>query len=465
MYMIDFNKPIHVHFIGIGGISMSGLVKLLLSKGFKVSGSDRSRSDIITELEEEGAEVFFGQRAANISDDIDVVVYTGAISESNEELMAVREKNIPALTRAELMGQVMKQYPHAIGISGTHGKTTTTGLLSMFLLEAGMDPTISVGGILPEIGGQFRIGRGDYFVVESCEYTNSFLSFFPTDAVILNVEEDHLDFFKDIDDIRNSFAKFASLVPEEGLVVVNSEIQDVKKLFANSKGTVKTYGIVCSPEDVKSVDYAAVNVSLDSKGRGNYEFYADGHCLGTINLGLVGKHNVSNSLPAIALALKYGVDFKSIQKTASEYTGTKRRFEYKGSLGEIDVYDDYAHHPSEIRATLTAAQGYEHNRLITVFQPHTFSRTKAFLKEFAEALSLSDVVVLADIYAAREVNTGEISSADILRLLKENGKECYHFRTFDEIENFLLEFATSGDLLITMGAGDVVDIGDSLLGK
>ncbi len=444
---------------------MSGLVKLLLSRGFKVSGSDRSRSDIITELEEEGAQVFFGQRAANITDDIDVVVYTAAISESNEELAEVRAKNIPALTRAELMGQVMKQYPHAIGISGTHGKTTTTGLLSLFLLDAGMDPTVSVGGILPEIGGQFRIGHGEHFVVESCEYTNSFLSFFPTDAVILNVEEDHLDFFKDINDIRNSFAKFASLVPEGGLVVVNSEIEDVKELFKNCSGDVKTYGIARSADEIGSLDFAAVNVELDSKGRGSYELYVSGKRLGDIKLGLVGKHNVSNSLPAIALALKNGVPFESIQKTAGEYTGTKRRFEYKGSLGEIDIYDDYAHHPSEIRATLTAARDYKSNRLITVFQPHTFSRTKAFLKEFAEALNLSDVVVLADIYAAREVNTGEVSSADIMRLLKENGKECYHFHTFDEIENFLLEFAKSGDLLITMGAGDVVEIGDSLLGK
>lgn len=465
MYEIDFTKPVHVHFIGIGGISMSGLVKLLLSKGFTVSGSDAKKTDITDELESLGASIMLGQRAANITDDIDVVVYTAAIREDNEELSAVRAKNIPALSRAQLMGQVMKQYKHAIGISGTNGKTTTTGLLSVLFMNSGMDPTVSIGAILPEIGGQFRIGNDiDNFIVESCEYTNSFLSFFPTDAIILNIEEDHLDFFKDIDDIRNSFRKFGALVPAGGLLMVNGEINDLGTLFIDCAATVKTYGLCEDGDTLPEFDYVASNIQYDSIGRGSYDLYENGKLLGHITLGLVGRHNVSNSLPAIAMALKYGIPLDVIIKTANEYTGAKRRFEYKGSLGDIDIYDDYAHNPGEITATLSAAAKRNPKRLITVFQPHTYSRTIEFLHEFADALSHSDVVILTDIYAAREKNTGEVSSADILRLLLEKSKEAYHFHTFDEIENFLLEFTEPGDMLITMGAGDVVSIGDSLLG-
>ncbi len=465
MYTVDFNKPGHIHFIGIGGISMSGLAKLLLSKGFKVSGSDQKKSEITEELTAQGAIINITQRAANITDDIDAVVYTAAIHEDNEELAAARAKNKHCLTRAELMGQVMLQYKNAIGISGTHGKTTTTSMLSLILLENNMDPTISVGGILPEINGNFRIGGNDFFTVESCEYTNSFLDFHPTDAIILNIDADHLDFFKDINDIRRSFRRFAELVPESGELLINSEIDDHKTLFDGLKCKVKTYGIAENGKYPEDFDYAAANISFDEMSRGSYDFYAKGSLIGHVTLALTGLHNVSNSLPAIALALKYGVPFKKICETLKKFTGTKRRFEFKGSIGDIKIYDDYAHHPSEIRATLTAAQKYERNRLITIFQPHTYTRTKALLPEFADALSLSDVVVLADIYAARETNTVSVSSDDIRLLLEKKGKEVYYFHTFDEIENFLLEFSTSGDLLITMGAGDIVNVGEELLGQ
>ena len=466
MYTLDFLKPIHVHFIGIGGISMSGLVKLLLSKGFEVSGSDSSRSAITDELEGLGVKINIGQRAANITDSVNAVVYTNSISEDNEELLEVKKRQLPLLTRGELMGQLMKQYPHSIGVSGTHGKTTVTSLLSLFLLEGGLDPTISVGGIVHEIGGQFRIGEGEHFVVESCEYKNSFLSFHPTDAIILNIDEDHLDFFKDINDIRASFRKFADLIPAGGNLYANSEIEGVKDLFKGCAASLYTYGVEGTDAyKAEAPDYAAVNVTYDEKGHGSFDFVDHGKTLGRVTLGLVGSHNVSNAVPAVAAALNYGVPFESIVKTAKQFTGTKRRFEYKGSLGTISIYDDYAHHPTEIAATLTAAKKCAKGRVVTVFQPHTYSRTKALLHEFADALSLSDVTVLAEIYAAREKNTGEVSSEDIKKLLVEKGKEAYHFGTFDEIENFLLEFCQQDDMLITMGAGDVVRIGDSLLGN
>jgi UDP-N-acetylmuramate--alanine ligase len=464
MYQIDFNRPAHVHFLGIGGISMSGLAKLLLLKGFTVSGSDDNDSDLVEELKAKGARVNLGLKAENITDDIDVVIYTGSIHPDNPEFREVRRRGLPELSRGQLMGELMRNYPHAVGISGTDGKTTTTALLSMILLDAGYDPTISVGGIVPGINSNFRTGNSPYFVVESCEYTNSFLDFFPTDAVVLNIREDHLDFFKDLDDIRNSFRRFGALVPAGGLLVINGEIPSHDRLFSRLNATVKTYGL---KEDDKtgicSFDYVAANISYDEKGRGNYDLYEKGQLLGRVSLGLVGRHNVSNSLAAIAVARKYGVPFSSMVKTLKEFTGAKRRFEYKGLFNGAELYDDYAHNPDEITATLTAAKNHPHKRLITVFQPHTYSRTKALLHEFVKALSMSDVVIMADIYAAREIDDGTISSKDVRDLLEKNGKEAYYFSTFGEIENFLSKFSSTGDLLITMGAGDIVNVGDELL--
>lgn len=468
MYQINFSKPIHIHFIGIGGISMSGLAKLLKTKGFTVSGSDWTRSALTDELTALGIPVAIGQRAENITPDIDLIVYTAAVSSENEELVAARNAGIPALVRADLLGQIMKHYPHAVGIAGTHGKTTTTSLLSMLLLNGGLDPTISVGGIVDAFGGNLRIGSSEYFVAEACEYTNTFLSLFPTDAIILNIEEDHLDFFKDIDDIRASFAKYIALVPADGIVCINAEISNYAALFDGASCKIETYGIAEDAQDADSTsfDYAASNISYDENGCGSYDLMVHDKYICRISLAIPGRHNISNSLPAIALAIKYGVEIESIQATLASFHGTKRRFEYKGSLDGVRIYDDYAHHPTEIRATLTAAQSFEHKRIITVFQPHTYTRTKALLPEFAETLSLSDVIVLADIYASREKNTEQtISSADLQAKLLEKGKEVYYFHSFGEIKNFLLRFFSNGDMLITMGAGDIVNVGESLLEK
>lgn len=469
MYQIDFNKPIHIHFIGIGGISMSGLARLLQNRGFTISGSDWHQSDLTRELESLGITVHVGQRAENITKDIDLVVYTAAVQENNEEFCAAKALDIPLMPRSILLGQIMKQYPHSVGIAGTHGKTTTTSMLSVLLLAGELDPTITVGGVLDLIGGNLRIGGPDYFVAEACEYTNTFLSLYPTDVIILNIEEDHLDFFKDLDDIRCSFAKYAALVPKDGTAYVNGEIEDYAALFAGAACTVASYGILEGSTDLtcpsSPYTYAAANVTYDSHGCGSFDFIADNRFLGRVSLGVIGRHNVSNALPAIALALKYGVSVETIQTALPTFTGTRRRFEYKGSLGGIRIYDDYAHHPTEIRATLTSAANCGQTRTVTVFQPHTYTRTKALLPEFAEALSLSDVVVLAEIYAARETDTLGISSKTLADEISKKGKEVYFFETFDEIENFLLQFCSEGDLLITMGAGDIVNVGENLLGQ
>ena len=469
MYQINFNQPIHIHFIGIGGISMSALAKLLVARGFTVSGSDWKETDLTKELEALGVRIYLGQHTENITGSIDLVVYTAAVHTDNEEFCAANALHIPMITRAELLGQIMKQFPHAVGISGTHGKTTTTSILSALLLAGELDPTISVGAVLDLIGGNLRIGASDYFITEACEYTNSFLSFSPTDIIILNIEEDHLDFFKDLEDIRNSFARFAALVPKGGTAYVNAEIENYSSLFADVPCTIASYGILdesISPDAPTSpYTYAAANVTYDNRGCGSFDFIANNRYLGRIQLGLLGRHNVSNSLPAIALALSYGVPMETIQRTLPEFTGSRRRFEYKGSLGGIRIYDDYAHHPTEIRATLSSAANCGQTRTITVFQPHTYTRTKALLPEFAESLSLSDVVVLAKIYAARETDTLGVSSQTLADEISKKGKEVYCFDTFDEIENFLLQFCSEGDLLITMGAGDIVIVGENLLGN
>ena len=462
MYQIDFNHPISVHFVGIGGISMSGLAEILVDAGFQVSGSDRSESALTQALESKGINVFYGQRAENITETIDCAVFTSAIGNDNPEYIAVREKNIPCLSRAELLGQIMKNYDTPIAVSGTHGKTTTTSMVSEILLKAGCDPTLSLGGILKTIGGNVRVGGSQYFVAEACEYTNSFLSFFPKIGIILNIEEDHLDFFKDLADIRRSFRKFADLLPEDGCLIVNNAIPNLGEITVGLPCRIITYGTN------SEADYYSDSITCSEKGNSTFLVHSPTAEVQQFSLQVPGEHNVSNALAAIALADLLSIPREITSAAISRYTGTDRRFEYKGTIGGVTIIDDYAHHPTEITATLKAAANTSHKRLWCVFQPHTYTRTKALLKEFAEALTLADKIVLADIYPAREpVSLGvslNISSEILQREIQARGSECWYFPTFDEIENFLLENCINGDLLITMGAGDVVKIGEKLLG-
>ena len=457
MYKIDFQKPIHIHFIGIGGISMSGLAEILLKEGFAVSGSDSKESPLTKKLESAGARIIYGQKAENITTDIDCVVYTAAISKANPELIEAVAKKIPMLTRAELLGQLMKNYSTPIAVSGTHGKTTTTSMISHILLEGNLDPTISVGGILKAIGGNIRVGNSETFITEACEYTNSFLHFFPKISVILNIEADHLDFFKDLEDIRHSFRQFAGLLPEDGTLVINGEIADYEEIYRGLSCNVVTYG----PDS--SLDYSACNIAYDEKGHVSFDLLKYGRDAGRIALSVTGNHNVSNALSAIAVAELLDIPMDIIRKGLLSFTGTDRRFEYKGEFEGVTVIDDYAHHPTEIEATLKAARHYPHAKIWCVFQPHTYTRTKAFFHEFAEALSHADHLVLADIYAARETDTLGISSADLAQEVEKLGTDTHYFPSFGEIETFLKKNCRPGDLLITMGAGDVVSIGEDIL--
>ncbi len=458
MYEINLSTPAAVHFIGIGGISMSGLAQVLLDKGFAVSGSDTRPSLLTRSLEEKGAAVFYGQRASNLPERLDAVIYTAAINPENPEYQAALARGIPMLTRAQLLGQIMRGYGTSIAVAGTHGKTTTTSMLAHILMEAQCDPTISVGGILPSIGGNIRVGRSDVFLTEACEYTNSFLSFFPTLEIILNMDADHLDFFKDIEDIRHSFARFARLLPPEGTLVINADTPCHEQITNGLDCRVITYGLD------HEADYTAVDISWDKYGHASFTVLFEGKKIGSFYLKVPGLHNVSNALSAIAAARVIGLDTDVITRGLGSFTGTQRRFEYKGQIGEVTIIDDYAHHPTEIAATLKAAAVYPHRRLWCVFQPHTYTRTKALLDEFAEALSAADEVVLADIYAAREHNDIGITSGDLKVRIEERGVPCAYFPTFDEIEQYLLGRCQPGDLVLTMGAGDVVKVGEHILG-
>ncbi len=461
MYQINYDNPVNVYFIGIGGISMSGLSMILADRGFTVSGSDRSESDVTKSLENAGIKVFIGQKAENIdlAGNVDLVVYTAAIHPDNPEFAHAKELGIPMLTRAELLGQIMTHYHLPVAVAGTHGKTTTTAMVSKIMLEAGLDPTISIGGNLRDIGGNIRIGSSKYFVTEACEYTNSFLSFFPGVGIILNVDADHLDFFKDLDDIRNSFHKFAQLIPEGGTLVVNGEIPKLDELTEGLQCRIVTYGFT------DKADYYPSDIQYDSFGNASFRINRRNSEAFDVQLKVPGSHNVGNALAAAAAADCFEISTDAVKAGLSSFTGTDRRFEYKGTVGGVTIIDDYAHHPTEISATLSAAKNYPHKKLWCVFQPHTFTRTKALMDEFAHALLPADKLIIADIYAARETDNLGISSRTLKEKIEELGHECYYFPSFEEIEKFLLQNCTKDDMLITMGAGDVVNIANDLLGR
>ena len=457
MYDIHFDKPIWVHFIGIGGISMSGLAEILHERGFKISGSDMKASPLTEHLQSLGISVALPQSRENITQGIELCVYTAAISEENPELLEAKRQNVPTMTRAELLGRIMKNYKEAINVSGTHGKTTTTSMIGEILMEAQMDPTITVGGMMKDIGGNLRVGKSDVFLAEACEYTNSFLSFFPTIEVVLNIEEDHLDFFKDINDIRSSFRKFIEKLPENGILIFNKDIPHEEYFLQNLPGRkIITFGH-------NDADYTANFISYDHYARPTYTLFEKGEDRGKVTLGVTGEHNIYNSLSAIAVARAIGIPFDTIKKGLLDFSGTDRRFQLKGKVNGFTIIDDYAHHPQEIAATIATAKKYPHKKLWVAFQPHTYSRTLALMDDFAGALSQADEIILADIYAAREQNTVGVSSDDLRKLMLSQNTNVYYIPDFPSIEEFILSHLEEGDLLITMGAGNIVDVGEDLL--
>ena len=445
------DKKSHIHFIGIGGVSMSSLAKLLLSNGHIISGSDISMSKNVEELINLGAKINIGHKEENIENP-DMIVYTAAVKKDNPEFMCGLSKNILTVERCDLLGEIMLLYKNPVNISGTHGKTTTTAMMSEVFIDAGLCPTVSIGGDFEKIGGNLNIGKDDFFICEACEYVESFLKFHPFATVILNIEEDHLDYFKDIEHIKNSFLKFANLTDENGFVVLNGEDKECMEISEKINRKVYTFGLS------QNCDCYAKNIQFKG-GKPTFDVYYYNEFMGNIELGVLGEHNVLNSLSVILTALIYKIDFDIIKKSLFEFKGAKRRFEYKGTYKGVEIYDDYAHHPTEIETTITSAKKKSYNKLYIVFQPHTYTRTKALFDDFVKVLQKGENVIIADIYAAREKNTLGISGKD----LADKIPNALYIGSFSEIEEHLITNLKENDLVITVGAGDIYKIGENIL--
>lgn len=452
------DKHKKVHFIGIGGISMSGLAQILLKNGYRVSGSDMKDSKLLQVLRNKGAEIYIGQCAENIKD-VDLVVYTAAISQDNPELQKSIQLGLNMMDRAEFLGSIMLGHKYNVAISGTHGKTTTTSMMAHIVLEEDVDPTILVGGELDVINGNVLAGNSEYFITEACEYKASFLKFHPHIGIILNIDADHLDFYRDINHIKDTFNEFINIIPHEGFLVCNNDDENVRDVLKNNhQCNIMSYGI-------NSGEYTARNITYNSLGCGSYDFYKGEEKQFAIDLNVPGEHNVLNSLSAICTALALNFSKESIVNGLFNFKGTHRRFEFKGEKDGVKVIDDYAHHPTEIAATLNACKNYPHNNLYVIFQPHTYTRTITLFNEFASTFDNVNHLILADIYAAREKDTGIVSSMMLGNAIRARGVDAINLHNFEEIVDYLESHGKEGDLILTVGAGDVNLIGEMYLEK
>lgn len=452
MKQIDIKdiKGGRVHFVGIGGISMSGLAEFLLQRGYTVTGSDVMDSYITRDLENKGIKINIGHDGSKVIG-ADLVVYTSAIvtSGENPEILEAEKRNIPLMNRAVLMGQIMKDFPNAIGVAGTHGKTTATSMLSHIMVDAQLDPTIFVGGKLDAIGGNVRIGNSPHFLVEACEFSGSFLEMSPYIAVILNIDNDHLDYFKDMEEIYHTFMEFTSLVPSRGFVIGCYDDPMVKRLLDEIDNRTISFGIE------SKADWVARDINYNSNDHTSFRAVYKGQDMGRFILNVPGKHNVYNALAAIATAWASGISLETIKHGLASYTGTHRRFEIKGVVEGVTVIDDYGHHPTEIKATLEAAQSYPHKKLWCVFQPYTFSRTKLLFDDFVDSFHGADEVIITDIMGGREKDTGLIHALDLVKAIKATGQPCRYLPTFDDVVDFLAVNTRSGDVVLTTGCGNV----------
>lgn len=437
----------YIYFIGIGGISMSGLAKLMSDEGVRVSGSDRNNSHIIQKLKNSGVEIYSSHDEKNITEDIDLVVYTSAISEDNPELLKARELKLNIMDRAEFLGLIMKNYVHSVCVSGTHGKTTTTGMLSSILLKTDLEPTIFLGGEMDSIGGNLKEGSTNLLLTEACEYKRNFLKFNPTIELILNIDEDHLDYYKDLGDIEDAFYEYAKKLPESGFLIVNVKN---KAIFKNLKCKVTTFGLTDEADFYPS--------EINSFPSPSYTLMHKGNKVADIKLHVFGEHNILNSLASAAACTMLGIEPEIIKAGLYDFKGTHRRYEFKGTYKGASLIDDYAHHPVEMKTSLQTARAYSKGKIITVFQPHTYTRTKALLNDFAQALKLSDISILLDIYSAREKDDGTIHSKDLMNKMKELSAEVLYAENFQEASEMVKSFVHNGDTIIAMGAGNVNEI-------
>lgn len=456
--MEDFRKYLapdkRCHLIGIGGVSMSPLAEVLSGMGMCVSGSDMNDGENVEHLRDRGIDVVIGHQAGSITSDLDFVVRTAAVHDDNPEIIAAHKMGVPVFERTQAWGAIMKDYRNALCISGTHGKTTTTSMSTHILMAAQRDPTVMIGGTLPLLHAGHRVGAGDTIVMESCEYCNSFLNFYPTVAAVLNIEADHLDFFKDIDDIKHSFHEFVSHVPDDGFVVVNAEDENSMDVVSGLKCKVVTFGLT------EKADVWAKNI-VQLGAQSDFDVMVGDRKFTHVSLHVPGLHNVRNALAATASCVCLGVGPLAVKYGLAAFTGAGRRFEFKGKYNGADVYDDYAHHPGELKALLDAVEPLGYKRVIVVFQPHTYSRTNALFDDFVEQLRRPDMTILAEIYAAREQNTIGISARDISKEIPNS----MYFSGFEEIEKSLRWTAAPGDIILTVGAGDIYKVGERLVNK
>ena len=455
--MDSLKKYKHIHLIGIGGVSMSGIADILHHFGLFVTGSDCTRTKVTDKLSSHGIYVSIGH-STSLVEKADLVIYSAAIKQDDPELVFAKTHNILAIERADFVGFLTRVYSDTIGVSGTHGKTTTTSMISLCFIDAGLDPNIQVGAYLKPINGNYRIGKSDYFIIEACEYVESFLKFNPKSEVVLNIDNDHLDYFKTFDNIVNAFNKYVSLLPRDGLLVTNADDENCISLRKHTYAKVITYGINNS-----KANYVARNISFDVNGYPKFDVYYNNTFYSEIKLSIPGAHNVYNALACIALCTDYGIDKYTIKSTLRKFTGASRRFELVGSYNNINIYDDYAHHPSEILATAKAMENKSYRQSWVIFQPHTYSRTKELLDDFAKALCHFDNIIITDIYAAREKNTYNISSKDLVNKINSYGKKAIYIQDFKDIASYIKDRACPNDIVLTVGAGTVVEVSKKIL--
>ncbi len=449
----------HIHMIGIGGTSMSGIAALLKNWGFYVTGSDASSSELTDELINRNIPVVIGHDLINLRKS-DLVVFSAAISDNDPELQEARRLNIPIMERSTFLGMITKAFNDSICISGTHGKTTTTSMIATCFIEAHKDPSVQVGAILKSINGNYRVGNSEYFILESCEYVESFLKFHPKTEIILNIDNDHLDYFKDIEHIKASFVKYVELLPQDGLLVLNIDNEYCADLFKYTKARAVTFSL-----ENNKANFVARNIKFDRNGFPSFDVYRNNTFFKTFKLSVPGRHNVYNALACIATCFEYGIDKEVIKSALLKYTGAHRRFEYVGTINNATVYDDYAHHPSEIKATYDAMMQKDFNRSWVIFQPHTYSRTKSLLNEFAQSLSGFNNIIITDIYAAREADTLGVSSQDLVNLINKVQKHAIYMTDFNEIAKYIRDRVMPNDIVITLGAGTVTNIGPMIINK
>ena len=454
----NLKKYKNIHMIGIGGVSMSGIAEILHNWNFNITGSDASNSEAVQILINKGIKVTIGHNLEDVKN-ADVVVYSAAIKNDDPEMVEARKLNIPTIERADFLGEITKAFKETICVSGTHGKTTTTSMISLCFIKALTDPSIQVGAFLKQLDGNYRVGNSEHFIIEACEYVESFLKFSPKAEIILNIDNDHLDYFKTFENIKKAFVKYVKLLPDDGTLVINADDSNCLDLQKYTNADIITYGI-----DNKDANFSATNIKYDNDGFASFDAYYNNELLDTFKLSIPGRHNVLNALACISICMKYNISKDIIKSALQDFTGAHRRFEYKGKINNIaSVYDDYGHHPTEITATAKSLMNKKYNKSWVIFQPHTYSRTKNLLDDFANALLNFDNIIVVDIYAAREKNTYGISSKDLVDKIHTLGKEALYIPDFDECTTYVKNHINKDDIVLTLGAGTVTKIGPMLV--